>query len=168
MTEIEPEKGNHIPPKLGTDPFVVRNEAAIRGWGKFLGQTLPREIGTYTTGGGGVGVTHYGADVSPGTTAGDVARIGGIDNRRFTSGLLKTAIIFWPGNATPFTDEAEVGWAHTAVNVTQGAYLDLTDGNYHAGGTTEAATLPPINEATLLIIEIDLDKGETRFEQRGR
>jgi hypothetical protein len=102
-------------------------------------------------------------------TAGDSASIYGFHNVAFGEfSEIHTLIGYWIlGANPPYTDDAELGTMETSVNSDVGAYLDFTTGEYHAGATTAAATLPGNFENCLLKIEQDFVNNETRFGQSG-
>lgn len=152
----------------GVNPAIIRREADVQGWAVSLQYSQPSEISTAVTGGGSVTFDQYGMEANPGTTAGDTADVESLNLGTFDAlDLHKFIAVIEPRAPTPLTDDAEVGFISSGVNVDNGAYLDLTTGEYHAVATTSAATLPAENECSVLIIEKDFALGETRFEQRG-
>lgn len=154
--------------EAGVDPAIVRREARAQGFSTTLINSQPREIITSTIGSGEILWTSSGASVSAGVTSGDAAKLRAL-NALYLGGveLLKATVIFIPYDTPPFTDDAEIGWLTTNVGGTSGAYLDLTSGEYIAGASSSAATLPAAEEISILAIEIDFNAGETRFKQRG-
>jgi len=157
-------QGNSLSDRIkGNIPSTLKRESALFGWQSALTYTQPDRVATSTTGGGSVTFGEEGAEVKPGTTAGDVARLKGYFADHARSGKVKTAFIFYLQTAPPYTNEFEMGWMDLNVNQDIGAYIDLTSEEYHAGTTTQALPSLNANAITLLEIEIGFDVGETEF-----
>ena len=155
--------------KLPNQDDVLYN-SGVRGIEATPLYNSPRHFRDRATGSADIRYTHYGARVSGSATAGDVAKLDGLHNPTVTSySEVHTVISYWTtGDAPPYTDDVELGVMDNGINADAGAYLDFTTGEYHAGATTAAATLPSNFDAALLRIEQDLANGETRFYQRGK
>jgi len=158
----------HVHPEVFPSS-IVRKEAGVQGWESALTQSQPDRLTVVTTGGGTVSFIENGASVSPGATAGDTAGLEALRGTNYVPGIsmIKIATVYQSLDATPLTDDFELGGPSDSVNSDSGAYLDLTSGEYHAGVSTKDATLPSSQEGVLLEIEIDLEEGETRFSQSG-
>ena len=146
----------------------VEEQSGVQGWESAMNFSQPDHVRTNTSGGASVSFAAGGAVASAGATAGDIARIDGMNALNY-SGLkmFRVAIAYSVADVTPFTDDAELGWFGSGLE-SLGAWLDLTDGQYKTlSSNTAAATLPASGETSVLTIEIDITNNETRFEQSG-
>lgn len=152
------------------ESYTPKYDAGTLGFEDWFYNGLGKETRSYASGGGKSASENIGWEVNPGTTSGDNAGLRIHDGYPLQQlGKQIVQIMFYihgSDEATPLTDEFEVGYTDDLVNGNRGAHLDLTDEQYQVGGaggsTAPAPTVQP-NETTLLTIVQDQGQNRTIF-----
>ena len=130
-------------------------------------RSIPHGAVTSSSGGGTVRAGPTGTEVDPGGTAGDTATlsIGSWIQARTHVIRLRMYYETVPVESS-YDNIYHLGFARGGSS-NFAAYLDLTNEQYVLDGSTQAAIIPSNRDVTRLDITIDLNNGETTFEQSG-
>lgn len=130
----------------------------------------PRHSIVLTSGNATTAYDGRGVQPSVGATAGDDVYVSPESFSEFRGGVFERTILFqtW-GKAAPFNTDVRIGFVREGgMSQNEGvACLDLTNGVYRAGSSTQTATLPAQFRGIELRIVVDLNNNETTFEQKG-